>query len=267
MPLMCYTFLMTIIQSILFGVVEGLTEFLPVSSTAHLIITSHLLGIAQSDEHILFEIAVQLGAISAVILMFFKKFLSFIRIKKLAFAFIPTGIAGLFIYPYLKLIFNTPIIIGLTLLVGGIIILFAEHFYTKAEAKGEVEASHEITLTQALFLGCYQALAIIPGVSRSGAMIVGGLFHKMERKILTEFTFLLAVPTMITATAYSLYKNKDTLLSGTHDLLPFGIGFIASFLVASFVIKFFLDYIKKHSFSPFGFYRIILGVVVIVMFL
>lgn len=258
---------MTIIQSILFGVVEGLTEFLPVSSTAHLIITSHLLGIAQSDEHILFEIAIQLGAISAVILMFFKKFLSFVRIKKLAFAFIPTGIAGLFIYPYLKLIFNTPIIIGFTLLVGGIIILFAEHFYAKAEREGEVEASHEITFTQAILLGCYQALAIIPGVSRSGAIIVGGLFHKMERKLLTEFTFLLAVPTMIVATAYSLYKNRDVLLSGSHDTLPFLIGFASSFLVASFVIKFFLDYIKKHSFAPFGFYRIILGIIVIVMFL
>lgn len=258
---------MTIIQSILFGIVEGLTEFLPVSSTAHLIITSHLLDIAQSDEHILFEIAIQLGAISAVILMFFKKFLSFVRIKKLAFAFIPTGLAGLFIYPYLKIIFNTPIIIGFTLMAGGIIILFAEHFYSKAETNGEVKTSHEITLSQALFLGCCQALAIIPGVSRSGAMIVGGLFHKMDRKILTEFTFLLAVPTMITATAYSLYKNRDVLLSGSHDFLPFVTGFVAAFFVASFVIKFFLDYIKKHSFAPFGFYRITLGIVVIVMFL
>ncbi|MBP6888618.1 MAG: undecaprenyl-diphosphate phosphatase [Candidatus Pacebacteria bacterium] len=258
---------MSIFHSFILGVVEGLTEFLPVSSTAHLIITSHLLSIAQSDEHILFEIAIQLGAISAVILMFFKKFLSFVRIKKLAFAFIPTGIAGLFIYPYLKLIFNTPIIIGFTLLVGGIIILFAEHFYAKAEREGGVEASHEITFTQAILLGCYQALAIIPGVSRSGAIIVGGLFHKMERKLLTEFTFLLAVPTMVVATAYSLYKNRDILLSDSHDTLPFLVGFVTSFLVASFVIKFFLDYIKKHSFAPFGFYRIVLGVVVIVMFL
>ncbi len=258
---------MTILQSVLFGLIEGLTEFLPISSTAHLIVTSHLLSIPQSDEHIFFEIAIQLGAITAVILMFFKKFLSFVRIKKLAFAFIPTGIAGLFLYPYLKLLFNTPIIIGFTLLTGGIIILFAEHFYAKAERKGEVATSHEITFLQAILLGCYQAIAIIPGVSRSGAIIVGGLFHKMDRRILTEFTFLLAVPTMVTATAYSLYKKRDILLHESYELLPFFFGFTTAFLVASFVIKFFLNYIKRHSFAPFGFYRIILGIIVIVMFL
>jgi undecaprenyl-diphosphatase len=258
---------MTITQSVILGAVEGLTEFLPVSSTAHLILTSHIFSISQTDEHILFEIAVQLGAILAVILMFFKKFLSVLRIKKLAFAFIPTGIAGLFIYPYLKVIFNTPIIIGFTLLVGGIVILFAEHFYEKASRKGEVEASHEISFSQAILLGCYQAIAIIPGVSRSGAVIIGGLFHKIERKILTEFTFLLAVPTMLTATLYSVYKRREVLLQQDFDIVPFVIGFFTSFLVASFVIKFFLDYIKKHSFTPFGFYRIVLGVVVIVMFL
>lgn len=258
---------MTVIQSIVFGIVEGVTEFLPISSTAHLIITSHILSIPQTEEHILFEIAIQLGAICAVIVMFFKKLLSFVRLQKLAVAFIPTGIAGLLVYPYIKLLFNTPILIGFTLLVGGIIILFAEHYYAKKERDGEVDASHEITFKQAFFLGCYQAIAIIPGVSRSGAIIVGGLFHKMERKLLTEFTFLLAVPTMVTATAYSLYKKREVFFHEQHELLPFVIGFVTSFLVASFVIKFFLDYIKKHSFTPFGFYRIVLGIIVIVMFL
>lgn len=258
---------MHIAESIILGIVEGLTEFLPISSTAHLILTSHLLELPQTTDHILFEIAIQFGAISAVVLMFFKKFLSLLRLKKLAFAFIPTGIVGLFLYPYLKLIFNTPIIIGFTLLVGGIVILFAEHFYAKAESKGEIEASHEITLKQALFLGCYQALAIIPGVSRSGAIIVGGLFHKMERRILTEFTFLLAVPTMLVATLYSLYKNRDVFFATSYDMTPFILGFMSAFLVASFVIKFFLDYIKKHSFTVFGFYRIFLGIIVIIMFL
>lgn len=258
---------MTIVHSIIFGAIEGLTEFLPISSTAHLILTSNFFGISQTDEQILFEIAIQLGAICAVVLMFFKKFLSLVRVKKLAFAFIPTGVAGLFLYPYLKIIFNTPIIIGFTLLIGGIIILFAEHFYRKADEKGEVQASHEVSFSQALLLGCYQALAIIPGVSRSGAMIMGGLFHKIERKLLTEFTFLLAVPTMLVATAYSVYKNREVFFGASYDMTPFMVGFATAFLVASFVIKFFLDYIKGHSFVIFGFYRILLGIVVIVMFL
>ncbi len=263
---MVHFYFMTIPQSILFGIVEGLTEFLPVSSTAHLVLTSHLLSVIQSDEHILFEIAIQLGAILAVVLMFFKKFLSMVRIKKLLLAFIPTGAAGFFVYPYLKVIFNTPIIIGFTLLIGGIVILFAEHFYEKAKSRGDVEASHEISFSQALLLGCYQALAIIPGVSRSGAVIMGGLFHNIERKLLTEFTFLLAVPTMLVATLYSLYKNRDLVMLSTHDITPFIVGFVTSFVVASFVIKLFLDYIRKHTFVVFGFYRIVVGIIVFAIF-
>ncbi|MEN9552157.1 MAG: hypothetical protein RI935_534 [Candidatus Parcubacteria bacterium] len=258
---------MTSIQAIILGAVEGVTEFLPISSTAHLILTSHLLSLPQTEAHIMFEIAVQLGAICAVILLFWKKFLSIARLQKLAIAFIPTGIAGYFLYPFIKILFNTPIIIGFTLLIGGIIILFAENRYTRSENDGEVHARHDITFKEAFLLGVYQSIAIIPGVSRSGAIIVGGLFHKIERSILTEFTFLLAVPTMLAATAYSLFKKRDLLLDVSHEWGPFVLGFLVSFIVASFVIKFFLDYIKRHSFTIFGFYRIILGVIVIVMFL
>ncbi len=257
---------MTIVEAIILGIIEGLTEFLPISSTGHLILASHLLKIPQTDFLISFEIAIQLGAILAVLYMFWKRIFTISMIKRLIVGFIPTGIAGFLIYPYIKPLLTNPLLVGITLFIGGVIILFVEHLYMKWTTAGIVELRHEISMKEAFLLGMYQIIAIIPGVSRSGSVIIGGLLMKLDRKILTEFTFLLAVPTMAAATLYSLYKNMDIILQSA-NLTPLLVGMLTSFIVATFVIKLFLDYIKTHTFVVFGFYRIIIGIIVFFIFL
>lgn len=256
---------MTLLQSLYLGIVEGLTEFLPVSSTGHLILASHFLKIPQSDFLVAFEIAIQLGAILAVLYMFWKRIFTVTMIQKLIVGFIPAGIAGFLIYPHIKTLLGSPLLVGVTLFLGGIVILFVEHAYLKAKDNGEVALRHEISMKEAFFLGLYQIIAIIPGVSRSGSVIIGGLLMKIDRKILTEFTFLLAVPTMSAATLYSFYKNTDTILQAS-NLTPLLVGMLSSFIVATFVIKLFLDYIRKHTFVIFGLYRIVVGIIVFVVF-
>lgn len=259
--LMC----MTLLQALYLGIIEGLTEFLPVSSTGHLILASHFLSIPQTDFLIAFEIAIQLGAILSVLYMFWKRIFTVAMIKKLIVGFIPTGLAGFLIYPHIKMLLTSPLIVASTLFLGGIVILFVEYIYARAKHAGEVALRHEISLKEAFFLGLYQIIAIIPGVSRSGSVIIGGLLMKLDRKILTEFTFLLAVPTMAAATLYSFYKNMDTVVQAS-NLTPLLVGMLSSFIVATFVIKLFLDYIRKHTFVIFGIYRIIIGIVAFAVF-
>lgn len=256
---------MTSLQALYLGIVEGLTEFLPVSSTGHLILFSHILSIEQSDFLVAFEIAIQLGAIIAVIYMYWKKLFTIPTIKRLVVGFIPTGIVGFLIYPHIKQLLQSPLIVGATLFLGGLIILFVENYYYKAKEDGKIELRHDVSMKQAFLLGLYQTIAMIPGVSRSGAMITGGLLMKMERTVLTEFTFLLAVPTMAAATLYSVYKNADAVLH-SGNLTALLIGMLTSFVVATFVIKLFLDYVRKHTFVAFGFYRIIVGLIVFFVF-
>jgi undecaprenyl-diphosphatase len=256
---------MSSLQALMLGIVEGLTEFLPISSTGHLVLASHFLKIEQSDFSIAFDIAIQLGAILAVLYMYWKRIFTVSMIKRLTAGFIPTGIAGLFIYPYLKVLLANPLLVGITLFFGGVIILFVENLYYKSKEAGEVVMRHDVSIKEAFFLGLYQVLAMVPGVSRSGAVIVGGLLMKLDRRMLAEFTFLLAVPTMSAATAYSLYKNMDVVFQ-TGNISALLIGMLTSFVVATFVIKLFLDYIRKHTFVVFGFYRIILGIIVFAIF-
>lgn len=256
---------MTSLQALYLGIVEGLTEFLPISSTGHLILFSHLLSIPQSDFLVAFEIAIQLGAIMAVVYMYYRRLFTIPTIKRLIIGFIPTGIAGFLIYPYIKPLLQSPLLVGSMLFLGGVIILFVEHYYYKAKERGDVELSHEVSYKQAFMLGLYQTLAMIPGVSRSGSVIVGGLLMKLDRTVLTEFTFLLAVPTMTAATLYSTYKNIDVVLH-SGNLATLFIGMLTSFVVATFVIKLFLEYIRRHTFVVFGFYRIILGIIVFFIF-
>jgi undecaprenyl-diphosphatase len=257
---------MTSLQALLLGILEGFTEFLPISSTGHLILASYLLHIEQTDFLLAFEIAIQLGAILAVLCMFWKRICTISMLKRLVVGFIPTGVAGFLIYPHLKSLLTNPLLVGITLFFGGIIILFVENIYYRAKESGTVELRHEVSMKEAFYLGLYQILAMVPGVSRSGAVIVGGLLMKLDRKVLTEFTFLLAVPTMAAATAYSFYKNMDVVFQTT-NLGPLLIGMLSSFTVAAFVIKVFLDYIRKHTFVAFGFYRIIIGIIAFVVFL
>ncbi len=253
---------MTTLQSIILGVVEGFTEFLPISSTGHMILVSHFLHIIDSVTLTTFEIVVQLGAILAVIVTYHKKLFKVEMIKKLAVAFIPTGIVGLVVFPYIKYLLGSPFLVAATLVIGGVIILLVEKRYTKQQKNNAVEIT-TISYKHALILGLFQTLAIIPGVSRSGAMVIGGLLQNISRKVLIEFTFLLAVPTMVIATLYTLLKkHKDLSLE---SLSPIVIGTVVSFFVALLVIRFALAYIRKHSFVIFGWYRIIIGIILLIV--
>lgn len=251
---------MTIIQSFILGIIEGLTEFLPVSSTGHLIYVSQLLHIASSDFVKTFEISIQLGAILAVVVLYFQELIRFTMIKKLTLAFLPTGIAGFLLFKRIKALLDSPLTVTISLLVGGIIILIVEYWYAKHAAEGDINGTHEVTYKQAFILGCIQILSMIPGVSRSGSVIVGGLIMRLPRALVTEFTFLLAVPTMLAATLYSIYKDHSEL-AHISALSPLLVGFVTSFVVALVVIKYFLMYIRSHSFAVFGIYRIIIAII------
>lgn len=253
---------MTLFQSIILGIVEGFTEFLPISSTGHMILVSTFMKIPESVTLTTFEIVVQLGAILAVVVSYYKKLFNIEIIKKLIVAFIPTGIAGAIIFPYIKHLLSSPMLVAVTLTLGGIVILLVEKQYAKHANEGRVSDLSEISYKNALILGCCQAVAIIPGVSRSGAVIVGGLMKNLSRKMLVEFSFLLAVPTMIVATLYTIVKKHSEL--GIDSISPIIVGTIISFVVAFTVIRVALSYIRKHSFEIFGWYRIVIGTILLV---
>ncbi|MDD6055360.1 MAG: undecaprenyl-diphosphate phosphatase [Helicobacteraceae bacterium] len=248
---------MEFLYAIILGIVEGLTEFLPISSTGHLILTSELLGIPQDDFHKTFEVVIQLGSILAVLFVFREKlFNSFNLWVKLAIGFLPAGILGFLFYSHIKALF-APITVAIMLIIGGIVFIVLEIFYKEKEH--HIKNVESLSYKQVLAVGFFQALAMIPGTSRSGATIVGGLLLGCTRKTATEFSFLLALPTMILASLYSLYKNYEVL--NADNLLILSVGFIVAFLSALCAIKLFLSFISRFNFIPFGIYRIILGVV------
>lgn len=248
---------MSYLDAIILGIVEGLTEFLPVSSTGHLILTSKLLSIAQTDFVKTFEVAVQLGAILAVVALYFRKlFTDWATMKRIAVAFIPSAIVGATLYPFIKRMFESELIVVVALAVGGAVIILFERFGPKHEPKTETEDA-PMTMRQALLVGVAQAFSVIPGVSRSAATIIGGLALGLSRTAITEFSFLLAVPTMAAATGYDLWKN-----AGAFSIDDFGVlavGFVVSFLVAWVAVKSFLRFVRSHSFEVFGWYRIVIG--------
>lgn len=256
---------MTTLHAIILGIIEGLTEFLPISSTGHMILVSHFLHIVDSATLATFEIVVQLGAILAVVVLYYKKLFQLEMIKKLSVAFIPTGIVGLLVYPYIKHLLTNQILVAEMLVLGGVIILLVEKKYEKDTEEGKVIEISNISYKNAFILGLFQTLAIIPGVSRSGAMIIGGLWRRLSRKLLVEFTFLLAVPTMTVATLYTIIKKHKELT--LDSVSPIIIGTVISFVVALVVIKFALEYIRRHSFKIFGWYRIIIGIILLVILL
>lgn len=256
---------MTTLHAIILGFIEGLTEFLPISSTGHMIIVSHFLRIQESVTLTTFEIVVQLGAILAVVVTYYKKLFNQEMILKLSIAFVPTGIVGILVFPYIKHLLGSPLLVASTLIIGGIIILLVERKYEKEKNTRETTEAYNVSYKHAFLLGVFQALAIIPGVSRSGAIIIGGLSMKLSRKLLTEFAFLLAVPTMMAAALYTILKKHDEL--SFSSLFPIIIGTIVSFIVAMFVIRFVLHYIRTHTFNIFGWYRIVLGIILLIILL
>ncbi len=244
---------------LILGVVEGITEFLPVSSTGHLILTAQLLHLDQSEFLKSFEIAIQLGAILAVVVIYWDRLISGIKIwKRLLVAFIPAAFIGALFYKIIKqhLLGNHQVVLW-SLFIGGLfIIVFELGYRQKDKAVGQIS---DISLPQALLIGLFQSAAMIPGVSRAAATIIGGLVAGLSRKTIVEFSFLLAVPTMLAATVLDLAKSAPHFLP--EQFIYLGIGSVVSFAVAMLAIKFLLTFIKRHSFIAFGVYRIILAVV------
>ncbi|MDD5318736.1 MAG: undecaprenyl-diphosphate phosphatase [Candidatus Pacebacteria bacterium] len=249
---------MTSLHALILGIVEGFTEFLPISSTGHLILASRLLGVLQTDFVKSFEIIIQLGAILAVLVVYGRRVMGdFQALKKILAAFIPTAIIGLVLYKLIKqyLIGNDTVVLW-SLLIGGIVIILFEIYFGKKPEEAESSVS-EVTYGQAVVVGLAQAIAVIPGVSRSAATIIGGRLVGISKKTIVEFSFLLAVPTMIAASALDIYKNPIAFHSS--DSLALLVGFVSSFVVALLSIKWLLAYIQRHNFIAFGIYRIVIS--------
>lgn len=246
---------MDIFQAVILGIVEGITEFLPISSTAHLTFTSVLLGLEQSDYVKTFEIAIQSGAIFAVIALYWRKFFDMEMLKRILIAFIPTAIIGFLFYSLIKTYLIGNILVSLLALgIGGVIMIFLERRYPRSSDTFE----RTIDIKTALMIGLCQSFAMIPGVSRSAATIFGGMALGISRSAIVEFSFLLAVPTMVAATGLDVIKNYH--LFSSSEIISLGIGFFAAFVAALIAIRFLLGYIQKHSFVSFGMYRIIFSI-------
>jgi undecaprenyl-diphosphatase len=257
-----------LVKAAIMGIVEGLTEFLPISSTGHLILTGHLLGLHGERDKV-FEIAIQTGAILAVILVYWQKIRSTIAslpserqaqrfATNVLVAFIPAVVLGLAFGKAIQQNLFTPAVVATAFIVGGFIILWAER---RTQATVRINEVEEMRWTDALKLGLVQCLALIPGTSRSGATIIGGMFLGLSRKAATDFSFYLAIPTLIGAGVYSLYKERAHLAAG--DLPMFAVGLLFSFVSAWLCVRWLLRYISSHTFVPFAWYRIVFGLVVL----
>ena len=253
---------MNIIHPIILGIIEGLTEFLPVSSTGHMILTSTLLKIQDNDFVKTFEIVIQLGAIMAVVVAYYKRFLlSFQIYLKLAVAVAPTLIMGFLVYKKLKELMGNPIGICISLVVGGIILIVFDKWTNKKESK--YQDLEDISYVDAVKIGLFQCISLIPGVSRAAATIFGGLVGGFNRRQATEFSFLLAVPTMFAASGYDLLKTKADIHGD--DWMMLLVGGSVAFVFALLAITAFINYVSKHGFKVFGYYRI--GIVALFLIL
>lgn len=254
---------MTLLHSLILGIVEGFTEFLPISSTAHIALISELMRLDQTAFVKTFEIAIQSGAILAVIVLYWRKFLNIEILKKIIVAFIPTAIIGFMLYKLIKtyLLGNVSVMLW-ALAIGGVLLILFEKFWSKKITESVTDVS-SLSYKKAAVIGVIQSLAVIPGVSRSAATIIGGLFLGMGRAAVVEFSFLLAVPTILAATAYDVYKNVSAFSSA--DISSLSVGFIAAFVTALIGIKFLLKYLRTKNFTGFGIYRIAIVIIFIVI--
>jgi undecaprenyl-diphosphatase len=253
---------MNIIQAIILAIIEGLTEFLPVSSTGHMIIASSFMKIANDDFTKMFTVGIQFGAILSVLVLYSKKFLqSKDFYLKLFIAFIPAAIFGKLLNDYIDALLENPVTVALSLLLGGVVLLFIDKIFNEEKLQ-----STEPNTKSAFIIGLYQCIAMIPGVSRSAATIIGGMTQKLSRKAAAEFSFFLAVPTMFAATAYKLLKYiKSGGALGSNELMLFGVGNLVAFVVAIIAIKTFITFLQKNGFKIFGIYRIIVGVIILII--
>ncbi|MDI1235229.1 MAG: undecaprenyl-diphosphate phosphatase [bacterium] len=264
---------MSILQAIIIAIVEGLTEFLPVSSTAHMIFTSTFLGIEKDEFVKMFQVSIQFGAILAVVAVYWRKFLDFSNFYfyiKLACAVIPALVLGYLFDDMIESVLEKPIPIAIVMVLGGIMLLFIDKLFQNPTILDE----KNITIPKAVTIGFWQCLAMMPGVSRSAASIIGGMQQKLSRKSAAEFSFFLAVPTMLAVTAYSIFlkhwhlasgdqKGYEMITASSNNLILFFTGNLVAFIVALLAIKGFIGILNKHGFKIFGWYRIILGLAIL----
>ncbi len=257
---------MNFIHAIILAIIEGLTEFLPVSSTGHMIIGSSIMGIEQNDFVKMFTVAIQFGAILSVVVLYFKRFFKSIDFYiKLFIAFIPAAIFGVIFSDKIDELLESPLTVAISLVLGGIVLLFIDNYFKNPK----IDEGENATPKNAFVIGLFQCIAMIPGVSRSAATIIGGMTQKLSRKAAAEFSFFLAVPTMFAATAkkmYDYYKIHGAALSG-EEVKLLAVGNVVAFIVAILAIKFFISFVTKNGFKVFGIYRIVVGLVIIALLL
>lgn len=255
---------MDVLHVVILSIVEGLTEFLPISSTAHQILTSHLLNVPQTNFLTTFEIAIQVGAIAAVVVVYYKKILGNKPLfYKACVGFIPTGLLGFLLFKHIKALLTSSMVPITALLVGGVIIIAIEMFLKKSKHK--MKTTKDLTYKDALLVGLIQSISMIPGVSRSAASIFGGMALKLDREAAVEFSFLLAIPTMVAATGLDIIKEADSITSG--QIFDLVVGTVIAFVVALLVIKWLLKYVQKNNFIGFGIYRIVIAFIYYFIFL
>lgn len=261
---------MNLIEAIILAIVEGITEFLPISSTGHMIIASSLMGIAEDDFTKTFTVAIQFGAILSVVVLYWKKFIPVSGdwkkqidfYKKLFVAFLPAIILGKLLDDFIDSLLGNVYVVAFTLLAGGVFLLFIDSLIKENKTDDESKISYKT----AFKIGLFQCIAMIPGVSRSAATIIGGMVEKLNRKTAAEFSFFLAVPTMFAATVYKIYKfYKSGIVIENNHITLLVVGNIVAFIVAAIAIKSFIGFLQKHGLQAFGYYRIIVGISIIVM--
>lgn len=267
---------MDLIKAIIIAIIEGLTEYLPVSSTAHMIFTSSIFGI-QEDEFVkMFQVSIQFGAILAVVYLYWKKFFDFSNLKfyfKLAVAIIPALILGYIFDDKIEAVLGDPVPIAIVLVLGGIVLLFIDRLFKVHTIDDEKDISYKKAFT----IGIWQCLAMMPGMSRSAASIIGGMQQNLTRRAAAEFSFFLAVPTMLAVTVYSVFvkgwgpegaqqKGYEMILASQDNMISFVVGNVVAFVVAVIAIKFFIGVLTKYGFKPWGWYRIIVGIALLIYF-
>lgn len=249
---------MNFYQTLILAIIEGLTEFLPISSTGHMILASSAMKIHEDPFVQTFEVVIQIGAILAIAAMYYKSFIQGLTIYgKLLVAFLPTALIGFLAYDTIKMYLFSPLVVAVALIIGGIVLIWID---TRVMAKKSIYLQPgDISYKHAFFIGIFQCLSMVPGTSRAAATIIGGVFNGLDKKQATEFSFLLAVPTMFAASGYDLFKSSITFSS--HELVLLGIGMIGAFISAWFAVKIFLKIVENYGFKHFGYYRIVLGLV------
>lgn len=256
---------MNVVQSVLIGIVEGITEFIPISSTGHMIIAEKLLHLEDDSFNTVFTVAIQLGAILSVVVLYWKKFFDFSRWQfyvKLIVAVIPALILGFLFSSKIDSLLESSLTVAISMLVGGIILIFID----KAFKHPVIQDEQHVSYTNGFIIGIWQCIAMIPGASRSAASIIGGMQQKLTRSAAAEFSFFLAVPTMFAATVYKIYKYIHEFGTFTQDQVKIlAIGNIVAFVVALFAIKFFITMLKKYGFKIWGIYRVIVGIALLIM--